>query len=358
MPEERRRKSSTTLLIAALVALLLLLCALLWIYQSFLSSPAKRVVEGSAPGVTAEFGAYQYRDSDGVLVDLKGPVGVAYDGDNRIYVSMPDEQTIVVFDADGSNGRVFVQEDTSEARASVSDFLVLNPRGVDVGPNGELFVACSSKAAVVVFASDGTKLREIPVMEPRYVRVHDELVYVLGKGTLYVLDIDGAPVGQYGTFGRGTGQLSYPGDVCVADDGTILIADSNNYRLVALSPDLEPLWVFGKPAWTSEEQAARILSSPFGIAVGGDGNTYVTDSLLGAVRVFDSSGTLMGDPLGEMGGADNQFSYPAMIDLIEDDLFVLADWGNNRVLGVRMNPVGDARVTAEQSQEDMPAPAP
>lgn len=348
MSDDRNRKSRA-LLIALLALLLLLLCGLLWVYQSIDKSPERRIVEADVPGVKFEFGAYAYADNEGNLVNLVTPVGVAY-ADDKIYVTLPEADRVVVFEGDGSNGRIFVEDDRSVAKKSLAEYLVLHPTGIDVDENGDVYVASADKAAVSVFSSDGELLREIPVMSPRYLHVHDGLLYVLSKGTLYVLTTDGAEVGQFGTYGRGPDQLAYPGGVTITADGTILIADTNNYRILALSPELEPLWAFGKAAVTQAEQNVRILASPLGITQGSDGLFYVVDALACYLRVFDINGNMIGDPLGERGALDNQFEFPATIDQVEDDLFVVADQGNNRILGVRLSPVGETVVTPEQSQ--------
>ncbi|MDO8847560.1 MAG: NHL repeat-containing protein [Coriobacteriia bacterium] len=350
MSEARSRKSRV-FLIAVLLLLVVLLCGLLWIYQSLSTSPERAVVEADVAGVEFEFGAYAYTNSEGVQTNMVTPVGVAYDGDNRIYATMPTEDTVVVFDADGSNGRVFVQDDSSVPRDTLSEFKVVRPLGIDVDDNGDVYIACEPKAAVVVFDEDGTKLREIPAMAPRYLCVKNGLVYVLSKGTLHIYDRQGTEVGRWGTFGRGLDQLSYPVGVTVTDDGTILIADTNNYRVVALSPDLEPVWIFGRAATTQEAQNRRILASPVGIALDSDGTAFVIDMLNCSIRVFDVNGNMIGEPLGEKGSLDNQFYNPSTLDHMEEDLFVIADQANNRLLGVRLNAVGDAVMTPGESVE-------
>jgi DNA-binding beta-propeller fold protein YncE len=186
-------------------------------------------------------------------------------------------------------------------------------------------------------------------MAPRYVCVKNDLVYVLSKGTLFIYDKQGTEVGRWGTFGRGPDQLSYPVGVTVSDDGTILIADTNNYRVVALSPDLEPIWIFGQAATTQEEQNRRILSAPAGVALGPDGMAFVIDMLNCTIRTFDVNGAMVGDAIGEKGGLDNQFYNPSTLDYMGEDLFVVADQANNRLLGVYLNVVGDAVVTPTES---------
>lgn len=346
-----RRKSVLPLVIALLV-LLLLLAGLAWIYLSLMSSPPRRVLQGNSPGITFKWGAYAYRDTNGKLVQMEGPVGVAYDGNNnRIYVTLPRADTVAVFDSNGRNGRVFVKEDTSHPKKKLSDFKVIRPSGIDVDEAGNVYVASEKKASVTIFSPAGEKLRELPVMSPTTVHVAGNQVYILGKGTLYVYNRNGTPAGQWGTYGRTQNQMAYPVGLTTMQDGTILIADTNNYKMIALSPRLEPEWIFGKSATTRVAQDARILGSPMGVAMGSDGNAYMVDALNNCIRVFDRSGNMLGEPLGSMGKLDNQFTLPTHIAHMAGDLFVVTDTANNRILGLHINKVGDQKMTPKQSVE-------
>jgi sugar lactone lactonase YvrE len=124
-------------------------------------------------------------------------------------------------------------------------------------------------------------------------------------------------------------------------DGVIYLTDLENYRLLALSPDLERLWQYGEPAFTPEEHNARLLDSPSGITLDGEGNIFLTDMLSSQVLAFTTAGVPIGDRLGEHGRADDQFFYPKGIEWMEDDLFVLADRFNDRIVAVRLTPQVD-----------------
>ena len=341
MSENRSRKKTRIFLFLILLLLLLLLCGLAYVYQSVVQSPERQVVAAGVAGVEFEFAAYAI-EGGGFNGRMDDPSGVAYDGDDRIYVTLPTMDMVAVFDGDGRNGRVFVQEDMSvQERDSLEDYLVISPLGIDVDDDGNVYVACDKKAAVVVFSPEGEKLREIRAMHPRYVHVSGDRVYVLGEGTMVVYDKSGTELGRWGTFGRGPDQLSWSAGLTVAPDGTILIADTNNYRVVAFSPELEVLWTFGQAASTRAEQDVRTLASPMGITVGADNRIYVIDGLNSYVRVLSMDGDLLEETLGERGVKDDQFQLPVGLDHMSDDLFVVADRFNNRILGVRLNPAED-----------------
>jgi DNA-binding beta-propeller fold protein YncE len=231
---------------------------------------------GDLRGLEFEFAAYT-GDFPGAL---DRPVDVAYDeARDRIYVTEPAASRVLVFDGEGRNGRIFVSDDPTRDVGGLSEFVVVAPTGVDVGADGLVYVADWKKSAVVVFSPDGEKLRELLVMTPRRVEVRDGRVFVANTGTLYIFDSEGNVLGQWGTFGRDIDQFADPHGIAIAEDGTAYIADTNNYRVIALDTDLEIVWQRGQAAVTFEEQKDRDFASQVGLTLGADGALYLVDGL-------------------------------------------------------------------------------
>ncbi len=329
-----RSRNTRVLLVALILVLLLLLCGLLYVLRSVTTTVERTPMLASPPGVELVWEAF----GGGVLGTMERPFDVAYDGDSTIYVTVPQESSILAFDSDGQNGRVFVRDEKPEGdKRTLAERTLAAPAGIDVGDDGLIYVGDREKMAVLVFSPQGEKVREMPLMAPKSVEVVGNRIYVLSDtSTLYVLDLQGNTLGQWGTYGREKEQLSDPMGTAVDDEGIIYVSDLGNYRVLALSPDLEYLWQYGASALTREEQDARSLGGPAGITLAGDGYLYVVDSLNGQVQVFDKTGNSLSSPLGEMGHSDDQFYYPFGIDWMEDNLFVMADSLHNRIIGVRL----------------------
>lgn len=329
-----RGKNTRILLVMLILVLILLLCGLLYVLKSVTASAERTPMLASPPGVELVWEAF----GGGVLGPMERPFDVAYDGDNTIYVTA--DRNILAFDADGENGRVFARDEVVEDdKRTLAERLVAAPAGIDVGDDGLVYVADREKMAVLVFSPQGEKLREMPLMAPKTVEVVGNRLYVLtDTSTLYVLDLQGNTLGQWGSYGRETEQLSDPMGAAVDDEGTIYVSDLGNYRILALSPELEYLWQYGAAAFTREEQDARSMGGPAGITLAGDGNLYVADAINSEVHVFDRSGNPVSSPLGEMGHNDDQFYLPTGIDWMEDNLFVMADSMHNRIIGVKLTP--------------------
>jgi len=331
-----RQKRVRIFLVLLIVLLLVLLCGLLYVLRSVSTTPEKTPVLANPPGVELVWQAF----GGGPLGAMQRPFDVAYDGDATIYVTVPSEGSILAFDSDGKNGRIFAHDAKAEGDTrSFADMLVVAPAGIDVADNGDVYVADRQKMAVVVFGPDGEKLREIPLMGPKTIEVVGDRMYVLtDTSVLHVMDLDGNALGEWGSHGREVDQLDDPMGTAVDADGIIYVSDLNNYRVLALSPDLEYLWQYGESASTKEALDARIIDGPGGITLGADGNLYVVDSIGSTVRVLDRSGNPVSSPLGGIGHTDDQFFYPTGIDWMEEQLFVMADSQHNRIIGVRLTP--------------------
>jgi len=323
-PSQRRGTATRVSLIILVVLLLLLLCGALWVLLSLANEPQRVPVLDKLPGVKYEFSAF-----GGSFGRLDHPVGIAYDGKDRIYVTESTLGKVLVFDSRGRNGRVFVD---------TASHVIRNPAGVDVGPDGLVYVADPGQSKLFVFDTQGRKVREISTTGAAWVHVAGDRIYTLTTGTLFVTDLQGNALGQWGTFGRGPSQLAYPGGVTVDPARRMYVTDLNNYRVVALDPDFNRVWQVGETALTQKAADKRGLGGPTGITLGGDGNIYFLDGMSSNIHVVDKSGKEISKPLSGPGSADNQLYLPRSIDWMNDDLFVIADTFHNRIVGLRLNP--------------------
>ena len=324
--QPERRRSSRLLLIVLIMILLLALGGILWVLLSMVRAPQRQPLTIDKPGVKYEFAAF-----GGSFGLLDHPVGVAYDSQQgTIYATEPIEGRVTVYDEDGTNGRIFVD---------TKDYKVKNPTGIDVGPDGLIYVADPGLGGVSVFNTAGDLVRKITTKEPvAWVHVSGDRVYTLSPGTLYVSDLDGNALAQWGKFGRGLDELSEPSGVAVDKAGTMYVTDLNNYRVVALDPDFNRTWQVGATASTEASANAREFGGPSGLTIGSDGNIYFLDGLESHVYIVDKSGKLISDPLSEVGNTDDSLNLPRGIDSMGGDLFVIADTFHNRIVGLRLTP--------------------
>lgn len=328
----RRGRGVRVLLILLIATLVAALGGIAYVLYSVQHTPERTPILAAQPGVSVAFEAF-----GGSFGQLTAPAAIAYDGNDRIYVTEPQESKVVVFDRGGKNGRIFVQNPPGALQKN--NILLATPTGIDVAANGDVYVADPRLSAVVVFDSAGHKLRSMKFTAPSSVTVAGKKLYVLSDRTLFITDLQGNPVAQWGTWGRQQNQLANPGGTAVGPDGTIYMTDRDNYRVLSLTSSLTFRWEFGHTATTEAAANQRVLGGPSGITIGSDGNVYALDGLNSQIIVITKSGRSASTvPLSGPGASDNQLYLPKGIDSMGGDLFVIADTFHNRIVAFHLNP--------------------
>lgn len=165
---------------------------------------------------------------------------------------------------------------------------------------------------------------------------HDLVVSADGKH-LYVADVgndvikvlDPKTLETIGTLGAG--ELSAPHDVAIDADGTLIVADSGNDRIVALSPDGGD--VVQLAGWRDG------LGSPEGAAVASGGWIYLANASQHTVMLM-WAGTVIGRA-GGFGDGPNQYIRPHDVEVGPGGRVYVADPGNHRiqVLSPQLSPL-------------------
>lgn len=104
----------------------------------------------------------------------------------------------------------------------------------------------------------------------------------------------------------GVGAFSGPGDVFVAPDGRVFIADTGNDRIVILKKDLSAERVLDGFTYAGKKEK---FASPQGVFVTADGALYVADTDNGRIVEMDKNGEavrIIGEPDFDV---DNKFDY-------------------------------------------------
>ena len=165
------------------------------------------------------------------------------------------------------------------------------PVGISLGPDGNLYVADTHYHRVMVFAPDGTVVRE------------------------------------FGSFGTGDGQFVYPTDVAFAPDGRLFVSEyGGNDRVSLWTPEGRFLGSFGRPG-SGEGEFAR----PAALAVDARrGVLYVADACNHRVAKYTFDGVLTGY-MGDLGQEPGRLRYPYGLALQADGTLLVSEYGNNRL---------------------------
>ena len=156
---------------------------------------------------------------------------------------------------------------------------------------------------------------------------------------LRVETIAGTGLNLFGGDGREAKQahLANPSGVAVDIGGNILIADTENHRIrnVSLGGIITTMVGTGTAGFSGDggEATKARLSSPRGIAVGGDGKVYISDSGNNRIRVIRSDrtiGTVVGGGVSGF-AADAALKDPHSVALDREGNLYIADTGNHRI---------------------------
>ncbi len=272
----------------------------------------------------------------GVAIDTQGSLFVVDNGNNRIQKFDNNGNFIVLW---GNFG------------AANSNFH--NPTGIACDAEGNVYVADTNNHRVqkfdgklgqylMKFGSRGNG--EGQFSSPWGVAV-DRVrgyIYVVDSANFRVQKFDplGEFIMQWGSFGNNDGQFYFPRGIAVdPSDGAVYVVDMGNHRIQKFDtstnvlPQLITKWGGSSEAGhasSPQAQEAGQLRSPWGIAVDGNGDVFVTDTGNQRVQKFDREGNFI-TQWGGFGGATGQFNFPFGIALDPRGAVFVVDSSNTRV---------------------------
>jgi len=269
---------------------------------------------------------------------LCGTVAAAFDlqyvtGSNQFLAEphdialSPDGRYLYV--SDNNNDRIAVLDpETLDLLGTFAEGEVGAPHDVAFDAAGRLLVADTDNSRIAIYEASGASARRVGELRGAFRR--PEGVAVHPNGRVYVT---GAASGNIEAFEGGNsvataGGFSSPHDVAVAADGTVWIADSNNDRLVAMSPDLE------QKAVISESPYA--FDGPRYLDFDAAGRMYIADKYSNQVKVLAADRTLLFTL-----GSDRAGFGPGLFDrpegvAVRDTSVWFSDTYNNRIVRYRI----------------------
>jgi len=172
------------------------------------------------------------------------------------------------------------------------------------------------------------------VLAIKRTRISSPQIYVADSDNnrIQVLSLDGAPVFQFGSEGKESGQFKKPEGVAVNSNGVIYVADTQNNRIQIFSNDGIFLTAIGKYG-TSEEgkkSAEIVFQNPKAITINSQNLVHVLDSGNHRIQVFEEDGAVIGE-IGGKGKSAGRFKQPVDIAKDENNYLYVADQGNHRV---------------------------
>jgi len=171
------------------------------------------------------------------------PVAMAFDSQDRLYISDELKHRVTIFD---SSGNFLSKWDTRGSGPGELN----GPAGIAIDGEDHVYVVDQHNSRVQKFATDG------------------------------------AYIGQWGEFGSGPAQFNLPWGVAVDSEGNVYVADWRNDRVQKFSPDGEYIASFGESG-----EGDGQFSRPSGVAVDPEGYVYVADWGNERVQVLGPDGS-------------------------------------------------------------------
>ncbi len=345
-----------SLLAVALAVLLIILLVLLYLLLSprGLITRGGSAIAGLEPVLTIEGPG---RGSDPVF---RRPMDAAIGVNDRIYVVDSDNNRIAVFTRRGrflfDFGGFGLAKPLPGFEATWEEGLLNFPLGIDIDDRGDVYVADFRNDQIQVFDAEGEFLRRFPDPNERVgqggsgqdgtgiavtdVAVAGDYVYATDSYQVVVFTTRGEFVRQFGRPGVEPGAFDRPNGITVAADGTIVVADSNNARIQAFSPEGQLRWAVGRGVHvsgiTGEQRDDRdaLFGLPRGVAALDDGTIAVVDSFEYEIVLLSADGEIIGR-YGQRGVDPGQLNLPNGIGGA-GDMVIVADKENNRAQLLRL----------------------
>jgi eukaryotic-like serine/threonine-protein kinase len=266
--------------------------------------------------------------------------------DGHLYVAAYD-RVFAVDVADGTEAWSFPIDASVEFGPVVADGLVIV--GTHAGSlyaigSGEAVARASSAPSPIATPESNEVAEHVRTIPPEVATLFLQGPAVADDGTTYLLamagrvlvfDGGGSLIREFGEPGSDPGQLDFIrddknrgnsiGDVAIAPDGTLWIANPDNFRVDHFAGDGEYLGTIG--SYGSED--GQFLD-PIGVTVSDDGRLYVVDDERDVIQRFAPDGTFE-TAFGGRGSGPGMLNSTGFIELDAEGNVWVADFGNNRV---------------------------
>ncbi len=247
------------------------------------------------------------------------PLAVALGGDGALYIADTYNCRIRKVGVDGiitSIAGTGAYSDTGDGGlATAATFRY--PSGIAVAPGGTVYIADQDSHRIRKITSDGW------------------ITTVAGTGQRGYSG-DHGPAIEAG--------LAYPSGITVAQDGSLYVSDSGNYRIRRIAPNgiIETIAGKGEYGFSGDggpATQARLGWVNAGVAIGDDGAIYIGDSDNNRIRRIGPNGvitTIAGTGAYDYGGdggpaTEAEMAYPWGVAVGVDGLLHFADTDNHRI---------------------------
>jgi predicted membrane-bound mannosyltransferase/DNA-binding beta-propeller fold protein YncE len=292
-------------------------------------------IELAADSVVGSLGLEpgQFDRPRGVAVAPDGSLYVADSGNHRIQHLSVDGEVIETWGVFGAT--------TESGIAPQGSFN--EPWGVEVGPDGSVYVADTWNHRIQKFSADGEFLTSwgffgqaedgYALWGPRDIAVDNQgrvLVADTGNKRIVAFDQDGGYLSEVGFSGFELGEFNEPTGIAVDEAGFVYVADAWNQRIQVLTlgedNSLTPVTAWDIVAWYGQS----LDNKPY-LDVNSDGRLLVSDPEGARILEFTSEGEFI-RYWGSSSTLQESLNLPTGVDVDPAGGLWVSDAGNHTVL--------------------------
>ena len=229
-----------------------------------------------------------------------GPSGIAIDKQGNLYVADTWNHRIQKFDSSGKfvtswGGFIALSDAGTNADDPANNSKFYGPRGVAIGPDGNVYVTDTGNKRVSIFNPSGTFVRQISsgltadkIAQNYPFNAPGEMNEPMGiavdnSGNVYVSDRDNRRIQKFDSTGKPAAQWPVPTggyDTNAQYTEPFLALDSagNIYTTLPGSAKVAKLSPTGQLLGEKSAEGAATLKNPTGLTVTSDGTIYVVDT--------------------------------------------------------------------------------
>lgn len=318
-----QRISLRSFLITLLAILVVMTLILLYLYYLISRPPGMPAVQTKY--MKHLYSIYGYGAKDDEL--LYRPTDVCFDDEGNIYIADTGRARVLKFRPGGQFLRKIGKKGAGPGE-------LMEPVGVTTAKNGNIYVADKALSKVVIYDRNGHFQSEFKVMVPYKPYVANGKLYLSTYGHIMVYDLKGHLLSKWGQQGRSEGDMDSPSGLAVGKNGNVYVSDTLNLRLEAFSRDGDILWVKGKPA-QDIKAVDRTFGLPCGIVMDDKNLLYLIDAFDNSIKVLNTKGAQIAT-LGKEGVREGELNLPSGIAYDQDGVFAIADKFNDRVQVVKI----------------------
>ena len=246
------------------------------------------------------------------------PVGITVSSSGVIYIADPGANCVHVLNLDEKEYNIISETKVGKLKSPVD---------LASSSNGYLYISDSERKEVLVLDDDLSVQFVIRYnfVRPTGIQIIDGKLYIVdtGQNKIFVFDLKGNYISEFGKRGSGDGEFNYPVQLCAGS--LIYIVDALNFRVQICDVSGKFVGQFGAIG-----NSAGSFANPKSVALDSEGHVYVTDALMDNFQIFDNRGELL-LVVGSRGSGDGEFLSPSGIAIDKNDTIYIIDSLNKRL---------------------------